>query len=490
MKKHLAIVGISLTLGACVVGPNYKRPQVAVPADFAAAQPATRPGAEVGTRPAEAGLAEWWRAFGDEQLDHVIELAIRSNLDLRIADARVREARAQLRFTRASLFPQVDAVGGVSRRRFSENGGFAGGGGSGGQGPSGTEQNLFQSGFDANWEIDFFGRSRRGIEAVRADYEGIIEDRRDVLVSLLAEVARNYLELRGAQRQLAVLRENIHAQSEVVEITTSRFKAGLIGELDVAQARSLLATTQAQTPTLETAARQAIHRLGVLVGKDPAALAAELAPEKDIPHGPPEVPRGLPSDLLRRRPDIRRAEQALIAANARIGVATADLYPRFFLTGTIGLESVRASDFFDGGSHYWSIGPSVSWPVFEAGRIRSNIEATNARQEQARLRYEQAVLASLEDAENSLTDYANERRRYRTLVEAVEANRRAVALAGELYTRGLTGFINVLDAQASLFRTQDELVRSERDVSTTLVAVYKALGGGWEQERAGQQEKN
>jgi len=278
-----------------------------------------------------------------------------------------------------------------------------------------------------------------------------------------------------------VTHDNIQAQQQSVALTDARFQSGLTSALDVAQAEAQLATTQSQVPTLESAARQSIHRLGVLLGQPPETLLDELTPERPIPAVPPEVMVGLPSDLLRRRPDVRRAEQELAAATARIGVATADLFPRFSLTSNIvGLQSADIADLALASSRFWTAGPTLSWPIFDAGRIRANIEVQNAREEQALAQYEKTVLTALEDVEDALVAYAREQVRRGALMAAVEANQRATGLANERYIKGLGDFLNVLEAQRSLYDSQDQLVQSERTAVSDLIALYKAIGGGWE----------
>jgi len=305
-------------------------------------------------------------------------------------------------------------------------------------------------------------------------------DRRDTLVTLLGEIARNYVEARGYQRRLTIVRENIAAQEQDVAITQDRFTNGLASNLDVQQATTLLATTRADIPTLESSLQASIRRLGVLLGQPPGALTIELSTAEPIPTAPPDVPVGLPSELLLRRPDVRKAERQLAAANAEIGVATADLFPKFSLTGAAGFQSVSASDWFSAGSKFWSIGPTVQWNIFDAGRIRANIRVKNARQEQALAAYEQTVLMAFEEVENGLTTYANEQIRRRSLEEAVKSSQESLLLANKLYANGLANFINVLDSERSLYQAQDQLVQSERAVSTNLIALYKSLGGGWE----------
>jgi multidrug efflux system outer membrane protein len=342
------------------------------------------------------------------------------------------------------------------------------------------QRNLFQWGFDATWELDVFGGTRRAVEAADADLGAAVESRRDVLVTLISEVALNYVELRGAQRRLRIARENIAAQRDTVELTEQRYRAGFIGELDVAQATAQLATTESQVPLLETAARQAIYQLSVLVGEPPGALLAELEPENPLPVAPPPVPLGMPSDLLRRRPDIRVAERQLAAATARIGQATADLFPKFDLTGSIGPQASDIRHILDAKSLAWSVGPGVSWPIFDGGRIRANIAVQDARTQQALATFQKTVLTALQDVENALIAYGNERERYAALTSAEEANSRAVELSNDLYVRGLGAFLNVLDSQRALYASQDALVQSEITAITDLISLYKALGGGWD----------
>ena len=435
----------------------------------------------IDTRPAD--LARWWEEFNDPVLTRLVNRAAGTNLDLRLAESRIREARALRRVAESGAWPSVDVSGSYSRSRTSENAIAPSSQGSGGS-PffrgSNNGQDLFRSGFDSSWEIDVFGGVRRSVEAAEATIGATIEDRRDVLVTLLGDIARNYIDLRGFQRRLAVARSNLKAQQESLEIIRVRFQAGLASDLQVAQAEAQVSTTAAEIPALEALSKQAAHRLDVLLGIQPGALWAELSAEAPIPALPPQAQVGLPSELLRRRPDIRRAERQLAAANAEIGVATADLYPRFSLSGVFGVTSISASDWFSAPSRFWSIGPTISWPVFDAGRIRANIDVRTARQEQALTQYEKTVLTAFEDVENALVSYAKEQTRYRSLTDAVVANRRALALADDLYKNGLVDFLNVLDSQRALNAAENDLAQSEATMSTNLVALYKALGGGWE----------
>ncbi len=457
-----------LLIVGCAVGPNYRPPKVSVPESWGESQK------NAAFNHADP-IVQWWKTFNDPVLDSLITRAVESNLDLRVAEARIREARFQSGVVSSELWPSVETSASYSRSRRSQGISII-------PPKARLKRNLYQAGFDASWEIDLFGGKRRAIEAARADIDAAVENRRDVLVTLLAEVARNYIEVRGLQRRLEIVRNNVRVQQETIDITRARFEAGLSSELDAVQAEALLATTQSQIPTLESSTKQTIHRIGILLGQKPDALQAELTKGVPIPSAPAMVPVGLPSGLLRRRPDVRRAEWELAAATARIGVATADFFPKFSLTGDFGLQMEDLNVFSLTNSRYWSFGPTIRWPIFQAGRIRANVKVQNARQEQLLVSYEKAVLTSLEDVENALVAYTAEQVRCRNLTEAVNANRRAVELANELFSKGLVNFLNVLDAERSLCKSEEELVQNERTVSLNLVILYKALGGGWENE--------
>jgi NodT family efflux transporter outer membrane factor (OMF) lipoprotein len=407
----------------------------------------------------------------DPVLDSLIERARTGSLDLKLAEARVREARALRGFAGADRFPTVDATGDYARKRTSENVG----------GPfGGTETDLYSVGFDASWEVDIFGRVRRSVEAAEADVGAAEESRRDVLVTLMAEVARNYVEARSFQRRLDVARANVKAQQTAVDLTGVRFEAGVASELDVSRAKANLATTRSRIPRLETGRAAAVYRLGVLLGHSPGALVAELEAPAPVPQGAGKVPVGLPSELLRRRPDIRQAERRVAGETARIGIATADLFPRVSLTGGLGLDAGEAATLFESGSAAWSWGPQVRWRVFDAGKIRATIRAREARRDQSLVLYDAAVLGAFEDVENALVAYAQEQDRRGSLAGGAEAAERSVTLAADLYRQGLTDFQNVLDAQRTLYDLQDQLAESDASVTTDLIALYKALGGGWE----------
>lgn len=462
-------IGLVLIYG-CAVGPDFQSPQVSVPAGWAgpAAEPAKLPSAS-----GDQGLADWWTLFQDPILTSLIERAAASNLDLKLAEARIREARAAKSIAAGGLGPTIDASGAYQRSRFSA------------ENRTGTATaNQYQAGFDAGWEIDIFGGQRRSVEATEADLQAAVETHRDILVTLTAEVARNYINMRAFQQQIAITQKNLAAQKHSALLTRQRFEGGFVSGLDVANAEAQSATTSAQIPLLESSVQQAIYSLSVLLGSPPAALTAELSPVGTIPGALPEVPAGVPSDLLRRRPDIRRAEAQIHAATARIGVAAAELFPKFTIAGSAGFQSTDFSSWFNWASRFWSFGPSVRWRLFETGRIRAGVELQKALQDQEVINYQQTVLSALQEVENALIASAKEQAHREALVTAVTANRKAVVLAETLYTEGQTDFLNVLQAQGALYTTEDALVQSTRNVSTNLVALYKALGGGWQDNSA------
>ena len=469
---------IFLLAPGCAVGPNYVPPQSTVPSAWTGVTAPTSSQTSVATAgPVE--LVEWWKAFDDSMLTSLVERAIAANLDLRLAEARVRQARATRAGVAAGFWPTLDASASYQR---NYNGSNSNGSRGGGKSFDSSGVSLFQAGLDAAWELDFFGGVRRSIEASEADLQAAVDDRRDVLVSLVAELGTNYIDLRGIQQQIAIAYKNLEAQEHTAEITRKRHQAGFASGLDVANAEAQVATTQSLIPGLESAAQTAIYSLSILLGREPAALLPELAAEGVIPPTPPEVPVGLPSELLRRRPDIRRAEAQVHSATAQIGVATADLFPKFSLSGSFGYASNTLGSLTNWTNRFWFVGPMVSLPIFNAGKIRSNIEVQNALQEQALLTYQKTVLTALKDVESALVAYAKEQEHKKSLSEAVTHNRKAVELSLQLYTAGRTDFLNVLNAQRSLYVSEDALVQSIRNVSTDLVALYKALGGGWEEE--------
>jgi len=463
-----ALVTLCVLAAGCMVGPNFQSPDTPVPDGWIGPTGQMSAAAEK-----QAALVHWWTTFEDPMLTSLVGRAVMANLDLKSAESRIRQARALRGIAFAGLFPTVTAGTSFSRSRSP--------------GPAGSKavvptNNLYQIGLDASWEIDVFGGIRRGIEAADANVQASVEDRRDVLVTLAAEVALDYMDLRGFQQRVAIAQENLKNQKHNADLTRQRQKGGFQSALDVAQADAQVASTAAVIPLLEASAQQSIYSLSVLMAREPGALVAELAPAAGIPATPPEVPIALPSSLLRRRPDIRRSEAQVHAATANIGVATADLFPKFNLVGSAGFESGLFRSFMSWSSRFWSFGPSISWTLFDGGRIFSNIEVQNAVQEQTVLTYRKTVLVALQDVENALIAYSKEQETYKSLVEAVAANRKAVDLSTKLYVEGETNFLSVLIAQQQLFSSQDALVQATLNLSTDLVALYKALGGGWEEE--------
>lgn len=463
-----------------MVGPDYHAPTPSAPAQFInPSAPPTTQTSVTQSKPVE--MVQWWRNFNDPVLDSLISRAVEANLDLRQAASRLRQARANLGVVASGLFPEVDANGSYSRTGTA----------SGGIGTStqngvvtthsvGKRSDFYVAGFDATWEIDIFGGTRRSVESADASITAAVEDRRDVLVTLLAEVATDYISLRQFQREIAIANENLISDQHIAELTRKKFGAGFAAQLDVANAAAQVASTQAQIPLLETSAQQEIYSLSVLLAREPGALIAEMSQVAPIPLTPPQVPIGLPSDLLRRRPDIRRSEAQLHAATANIGVATADLFPKFSLTGSFDMESSKLKALGNWSSSIWQFGPSMNWPLFTAGRIRSNIAVQNALQEQALLTYDQTILTALQDVENALVAYAKEQQRRAALVDSVRYNRQALSLSTRLYNAGLTEFLNVLTAEQSVYVAENALAQSEAAVAIDLAALYKALGGGWE----------
>jgi NodT family efflux transporter outer membrane factor (OMF) lipoprotein len=396
-------------------------------------------------------------------------MSLSGNLDLAMAKATLREARARRGKTKAGLFPTLDASASYSRSKSSIDTG------------TGDEQDLYSAGFDSGWELDIFGGVRRALQAAQADLEAQRANLRDVWVSLSAEVALNYMEARTYQSRLDIARKNLRIQKRALGLTESRVQAGLGTELEVQQAKYNLADTRSRIPTLQAGLEAAKNRLAVLLGKQPGAVHQMLEQRKPIPTVPTRLAVGVPAETLRRRPDIRRAERSLAAQTARIGEAKSDLYPKFRLLGSIGLKTIQNEpDFFDSEYSFWSIGPSVSWNIFDAGAIRKNIEIQTARQEQELINYEKTLLLALEEAENAMTSFAREQERKKELMAASKAAQKAEKLAKDNYKAGLVDFIEVLNAQKAVLTFQDNLAQSKGAVASNLISLYKALGGGWQ----------
>lgn len=462
---RLAVLLLAVGVSACFkAGPDYVKPDASVSPAWHASY---RNGLAAGEAEPQA-LAAWWNALNDPVLTGLMKRAAAGSIDLKSAEARIREARARRGLARADAFPTLDASGSITRSRSTETAGVR------------SNETLYAAGFDAAWELDIFGGVRRNVEAADANIDYSREDRRDVLVTLTAEVALNYIDARTYQARIAVAEANLASQSETWQLTVWRNQAGLSDELSVQQARYNLENTRAQIPTLRASLSASCNRIAVLLGEQPGTIQAELAKAAPIPAVPAKIAVGVPADLLRRRPDIRKAERALAAQTAKIGVAAADLYPKFKIAGSIGLQSPNAGDFFTSASSWYSFGPSVSWRIFDAGAVRRSIDIQTALQEQAFLAWQSAVLGALEEAENALAAFAEEQDRRRALAEATKAAQEAAKLARLKYESGLADFTNVLEAERSVLTFQEQLTQSEGTMTANLIRLYKRLGGGWD----------
>ena len=522
-----------LTLSACAVGPDWSVPKSWSPENWFTTG---RPRPAVPSEPVAAPIdTEWWKGFNDPTLTDLVQRVATQNLDVRSAGFRLAQSRAQRGVTAATQYFQVNGNGSYTRERQSSRGvvglvggntgtqagttnastgGLAGGttggtvsgapgttanglagrqsgiplgggsgGGSGGSSSSiGDPFNLWQYGFDASWELDVWGRVRRTLEGADAQLEASTEDRRDTLLSVISEVARNYLQLRGTQEQLRVTRANLQTAQETLQVTQSRVRAGLSPDLDVQNATSQAEQTAASLPQLEQQEEQGMNALALLLGAPPGALRAELAQARPIPPVPPRVPLGLPSELARRRPDIRRAEAQLHSAIAQVGVAQADLFPRITLSGSLALQSLQFKDLGNWAARTYALGPSISLPIFQGGSLRATLDLRRQAQQEAAITYQKAVLQAFHDVDNALIAYNAEQRRREGLQRQVDADRRAVEIARSRYRSGIADFLNVLTAERSLLAAEQSLATNTSTIGTNLVQLYKALGGGWESQ--------
>lgn len=454
----------ALAVTACTVGPEYKRPEIPVAPEWRST--------------ATAGDVDpaWWRSLGDDTLARLVEEAAARNLDVREAEARLREARASRDATRGGRLPEISAAASATRNRLSENGQIPIGGIPGFK----RDFSLFDGGFDANWEIDLWGRTRRSIEAAEARVGSAEEARHDTLLRVAAEVARSYVDLRGAQAQLASAQADGNAQASIARLTAERANAGEASRFDQMRAEGQARATRAAIPALEADARSAAYRLALLTGRPPEALAAEFGRPTPLPRPPEQVAAGLRSDLLRRRPDIRQAERDMAAYVADVGVATADLFPRFSLLGSIGQQARSTGDLDSGASTRFQIGPSLSWPIFSGGRVRAQIRAADARADAAAARYERAVLSALNDSETALNRYAGATETSREQEAARALSARSLALAEQRYRAGEDDLLILLNAQSAYSLAERQSIAARVQQLSELVALYKSLGGGWQ----------
>jgi len=456
---------ILVVAGCTTVGPDYKKPESEkkMPAAFNAPDD---PALKVDTK----NLDKWWEVFHDPQLTGLIDRAEKQNLDVRLAIARVNEARARIGVVNSQRSPQV---------------GFGGSAGAGTNPFTGGGGGRYSVGLDASWELDVWGKIKRQEEAATAEFEATVEDRRDVSVTLYAEVASNYLSVRTFQERLASAERNIKVQKEILQITQGRFESGLSSRLDVAQAERVLAESEASVPPMRIQLVRSINTIGVLLGQFPKDVHAELKSDKPIPVPPREVMVGVPANLLRQRPDIRGAERRLAAETARIGVAKADLYPQFSLGGTLGLAGISGGNMASAAGRNLFLGPSMRWTVFDGGRIRNQIKIADFRVDQAVLSYESTVLNAVEEVESAMTAFLEQRIRVDAFGRAAKVAREELSLGMDLYKQGLIGFQSILDAERALFNLDNRVSEARGEASINLVRLYKALGGGWDPEKVG-----
>lgn len=486
-KTHPTLTLLALLMAGCAVGPDYQQP----------AAPAVSHWNDQGDREVKSQTASqavnprWWTTFNSPQLNSLIERAIADNLSLQQTVLRIAGAREQINQAGGALLPAVNGSLKATRQQIGLEGELKSHDVYGQlndvdpelQGALGTltqPVNLYQGSFDAQWELDLWGKVRRQVEAAQAQQQAAIEQRNDALVSLEAEVARAWLQLRGAQSIIATMNTQIATAQETFTLTENRQRGGLSPQLDVENARAQLGNLEAQLPQYQAQERQAMNALAILLGKPPGALDAELRNPQPLPTLPDLVATGIPSTLARRRPDVREAEANLHAATAQIGVSVAQLFPSLSLTGQFGLRNSETNWLTDWSSHFYSFGPQVSIPIFQGGRLVSSVKLARAQQGAAVLNYRQTVLTALGDVENALVSYRTDQQREAGLSKTITALQNAFDLASDSYRQGIATFIDVLDAQRQLAQAEQQRAQARVQTSLDLVALYKALGGGWE----------
>lgn len=469
----MALLGGPPMLSGCAVGPDFKKPEVTVANNWS-----EKDDARVATQTAVDSV--WWKSFNDEALDRLIDLAYRQNLPLQIAGLRIVEARAQLGLATGKQYPQLQqAFAGASALGLTQQEANI-------VSPDRLSRNYFgyQVGFDAAWELDLWGKYRRGVEAEAANLLASVADYHSALVSLTAEVARTYAVIRTFEALIEQDRENVRFQEDGLRITESRFRNGATTELDVTQATTLLESTRASIPQLVTSVQQARNALSTLLGQPTGTVDALLGGRKEIPSAPAKVAVSVPAEMLRRRPDIQRAELYAAAQCARIGMAKAELYPSFSLFGTIGLQAASSGsashNLFSGESFFYSVGPQVNWPFFNYGRLENNVRVQDARFQQLLVDYRNTVLKAAQEVEDALVGFLNAREAIGYEENSVKAAQRSVEISISAYQQGAVDYQRVLDAQRSLLQQQNSLVEMRSSVATNVIALFKALGGGWE----------
>jgi NodT family efflux transporter outer membrane factor (OMF) lipoprotein len=472
---RIALGAAPIAAAGCMLGPDYEPPQTALPAEFGeAARDPADPASFAAAGPTEI---RWWRQLGDPQLTNLVEKSVTANYGVAVAEARLREARALRRAAQSLLYPQVSIGASALRFRASDAAIELPG--------LDLEDSLFQIGFDAFWVVDVFGGVRRGVEAARASEQAVAADRRAVVLMVAAETARAYIELRGVQRQLQIHLDILEQQRSTLTITEDRRRNGLASELEVLRARIEVEATAAEVPPLHQASRQYIHLISTLLGLEPTALSTELEPPAPIPAVPEQIEIGIPSDLLRRRPDIQWAERSLAAATAGVGVAMAELFPQVVLGGSAGLQSRDAGDLFNGSStdpssNTYLTGPVIHWTLFDAGRRKAGVRFAEAQVDAAMATYEDAVLRAFREVESSIVAVDRARVRVGDLERLSASARQSAEIARRDYERGILDQLTVLDAQRQSNRADLLLSQGEAALVVNVVTLYKALGGGWE----------
>jgi NodT family efflux transporter outer membrane factor (OMF) lipoprotein len=481
-------------LAGCTLGPDFSSPETATPTTWFSDRPP--PVEKTPSRAVSEPIdAAWWRLFGDPQLTELVQRVVSANLDVRLAAIRIEQSRAERGVVASAQYPQISGNASYVRQQASNRGVFtklgknavgatAANGTVGGAGAISGVQiepfDAYQYGLDASWELDLWGRVRRAVESADASITSSEEALRGALLSNLAEVARDYMELRSAQLRLQIARDNLRTAKQSQGIVAQRAAGGLATDLDAANAAAQVSTVAAEIPRIEQEEAHLMNALGLLLGEPPQALRAELQTPKPIPPVPPEVPVGFPSELAKRRPDIRQADANLHAATADIGVAEANFYPSLTLNGSVGIQTLKVQSLWNWNAEQYALGPALNIPIFEGGRLKSQLALRKSQQREAAVKYQQTVLTAWTEVDDALTAYEAEQRRREQLIEAVKQNRRALALAQSRYQAGVSDFIEVLDAQRSQLTTEQLLAISTANVSGNLIALYKALGGGWE----------
>jgi len=463
MKKSFGCIVILGVLEGCTVGPDYRKPVSTVPSHWQAEKTA-----EVGLKPvAPENLKNWWKSFGDVRLNYLMDAAITDNLDLKIVLTRIDQARAERQGTRAELFPTVNVKSGAQRQE-NPLPGLA----------PGIRYNIFELGFDALWEIDLFGRVQRRLEAASADLEAASEEYLQSLVILTAELARSYVDYRSIQNQLQITHSNLIAQQHTLELTETLFREGVGTRHEVVRARALTETTMAQIPTLEAQLVGSLHQIEVLVGRQPGSLSENLNELASVPQAPGKEILASPAATIRNRPDIRIAERHLAAATAMQGTAIAELYPKISLSAFLGLRNTDVESLFKSAAFSYGTAANLLQPLLNFGRIRAGIDLANAKQKEVYLTYQKAILEALQETETALTKYLNEEIRRQMLARSAADLRESVRLSQLRFHEGVISFLDVLDAQRTLYASEIDLARSEAAASTNLISVFKALGGG------------